>query len=141
MGGKPSPDYANIFMAKIYKKIMQVNYELFSGENKIKFLKCFLDDIFCIFKGNHAELHLWLDVVNAIDPRIKFTMNHTSKNRCDICDTDPMDKIPFLDTQVEIKNSKIITDLFRKPTDRNMYLLPSSCHVSTVSDNIPYNYY
>ena len=73
MGGKPAPDYANIFMAKIYKKIMQVNYELFSGENKIKFLKCFLDDIFCIFKGNHQELHLWLDVVNTIDPRIKFT--------------------------------------------------------------------
>ena len=36
MGGNPASNYANIFMAKIYKKIMQVTYGLFSGENKIK---------------------------------------------------------------------------------------------------------
>ena len=118
MGGKPASNYANIFMAKIDKKIMQVTYGLFSCENKIIF-KRFLDDIFCIFKGNHQELHLWLDVVNAIDPRIKFTINHTSKTKCDICGDDPKDKIPFLDTQVEINHSKIITDLYKKPTDRN----------------------
>ena len=53
MGGKPAPDYANIFMAKIDKKIMQVTYGLFEGENKIKLFKRFLDDIFCLFKGNH----------------------------------------------------------------------------------------
>ena len=52
-------------MAKIDQKIMQVTYGLFEGENKIKLFKCFLDDIFCIFKGNHQELHLWLDVINA----------------------------------------------------------------------------
>ena len=50
MGEKPAPDYAYIFMAKIHQKIMQVTYELFSGENTIKFFKRFLDDIFCIFK-------------------------------------------------------------------------------------------
>ena len=78
-------------------------------------------------------------LVNAIDPRIQFTINHTSKTRCDFCDDDGKDKIPFLDTQVEIKNSKIITDLYKKKTDRNMYLLPSSCHVSSVCDNIPFS--
>ena len=91
-------------MAKIDQKIMQVTYGLFEGENKIKLYKRFLDDIFCIFKGNHQELHLWLDIINAIDPRIKFTINHTSKTKCDICDDEAKEKIPFLDTQVEIKN-------------------------------------
>ena len=79
MGGKPIPDYANIFMAKLDKQIMQVTDGLFP------------------------------------------------------------DEIPFLDTQVEIKNNKIITDLYKKPTDRNMYLLPSSYHVASVSENIPYS--
>ena len=116
-------------MAKV-DQIMQVTYGLFSGENKIKFFKRFLDDIFLIFKGKHSELHLWIDVINAIDPRIKFTINHTSRTKCDICDDEPKNKIPFLDTQVEIKNSKIITDLYKKPTDRNMFLLPSSCIIS-----------
>ena len=50
-----------------------------------------------------------------------------------------MSKIPFLDTQCEIENGKIVVDLYRKPTDRNMYLLTSSCHPSTVCENIPYS--
>ena len=139
MGGKPIPDYANIFMSKLDKQIMQVTDGLFPDENKIKFFKRFLDDIFLIFKGNCKELHLWLDVINSIHSSIKFTINHTSKTKCDNCDDDAKDKIPFLDTQVEIKNNKIITDLYKKPTDRNMYLLPSSCHVASVSENIPYS--
>ena len=39
MGGKPIPDYANIFMAKLDKQIMQVTDGLFPDENKIKFFK------------------------------------------------------------------------------------------------------
>ena len=35
MGGKPIPDYANIFMAKLDKQIMQVTDGLFPDENKI----------------------------------------------------------------------------------------------------------
>ena len=50
-----------------------------------------------------------------------------------------LEKIPFLDSQVKIKNSKIITDLYKKATDRNMYLLPSCCHVATVCENIPFS--
>ena len=33
----------------------------------------------------------------------------------------------------------ILTDLFKKPTDRNQYLLTSSCHPSATKDNIPYS--
>ena len=32
-----------------------------------------------------------------------------------------------------------MTDLYRKETDRNQYLLPSSCHPSHVTQNIPYS--
>ena len=95
MGGKLIQDYANIFMAKLDKQIMQVTDGLFPDENKIKFFKQFLDDIFLIFRGNCKELHLWLDVINSIHSSIKFTINHTSNTKCDQCDDDAKEKIPF----------------------------------------------
>ena len=39
--------------------------------------------------------------------------------------------IPFLDTKLYIEDGKITKDPYRKPTDRCMYLLPSSCHPPT----------
>ena len=47
--------------------------------------------------------------------------------------------IPFLDTKLYIEDGKITTDLYREPTDRCMYLLPSSCHPVHISNNIPYS--
>jgi len=47
--------------------------------------------------------------------------------------------IPFLDTKLYIKDGKFTTDLYRKPTDRFMYLLTSSCHQAHISNNIPYS--
>ena len=133
MGCKPAPDVANIFMAIQDQLIMKVTDGLFEHELRIKYFRRFLDDIIIIF--NNKELHLWLDVVNSLHPDIKYTMNHTSKSKCEVCGDDQT-KVPYLDTQVEIKHNKVITDLYKKPTDRNMYLLPSSSHVASVSQNI-----
>ena len=49
------------------------------------------------------------------------------------------DSLPFLDTSCSIKDRKIIVDLYRKPTDRNQYLLPSSCHPAHITNNIPFS--
>ena len=45
----------------------------------------------------------------------------------------------ILDTSCKILGGKIVTDLYRKETDRNQYLLPSSCHPAHVTSNIPYS--
>ena len=45
----------------------------------------------------------------------------------------------YLDMEIKIVNGMIITDLYRKPTDKIQYLLTSSCHPSHVFDNIPYS--
>ena len=45
--------------------------------------------------------------------------------------------IPFLDTLCSIENGRIETNLYRKPTDRNKYLLLDSCHPENQISNIP----
>jgi hypothetical protein len=83
-----------------------------------------------------------MEVENQLHRSIKFTMNHTSspaeaaENRCK-CKR--QFSIPFLDVLCSIQEGKIETDLFRKDTDRNMYLLPSSCHPPSCTKNIPFS--
>jgi hypothetical protein len=109
----------------------------------LKFFKRFLDDIFLVFLGSTAKLHLFFNDINMIHPNIKFTMTHTkpkSENQDQItCPCPPTVSIPYLDTLCEIKNGKIITDLYRKPTDKNQYLLTSSCHPPECLNSIPFS--
>ena len=55
------------------------------------------------------------------------------------CDCSPSESLTFLDSSCSIQNGKIIVDLYRKPTDRNQYLLTSSCHPAHVTNNIPFS--
>ena len=55
------------------------------------------------------------------------------------CECELSTKLAFLDTSCEISDGKLIVDLFRKETDRNQYLLTSSCHPTHVTNNIPYS--
>ena len=55
------------------------------------------------------------------------------------CDCEASNSIPFLDTSLSIVNGKINSDLYRKPSDRNKYLLPSSSHPPHTTKNIPFS--
>ena len=59
-----------------------------------------------------------MDRINTLHATIKFTCSYNIKDR----------STTFLDTLVTLTDSDIATDLYRKPTDRVQYLLPSSCH-------------
>ena len=144
MGSKPAPDYANIFMAEFDQKILELAISKFPQSLKIKFYRRFLDDIFIIFNATTSTVHKFMDAVNQISDSIKFTIEHTTPYNiqcedCEKCNCETSCSIPFLDTLCSIKNGKIITDLYRKPTDRNMYLLTSSCHPAHVTTNIPFS--
>jgi hypothetical protein len=140
MGQKHTPHYADIFMGRKidpFIKIISQKYE----EGTFTFMKRLLDDIFKIFCGTSKNLHLLFDEMNRLHPSIKFTMTHTYniKESSDTrCSCEPLESIPFLDTKCQIKNGKVIFDLYKKPTDRNMYLLPSSCHPPQHHQNVPY---
>ena len=113
-------------------------YEL---EN-VDFMKRFLDDIFKVFIGSVQDLHRIFNEINTIHPSIKFTMSHTSlfsSNASSQCECPYQESIPFLDTLCKISEGNIILDLHKKSTDRNMYLLPSSCHPPHQHENIPFS--
>jgi hypothetical protein len=144
MGSKPIPSYADNFMAKTIdpgiKKLAEKYNE--DGQEALALLKRFLDDYFSIFIGTTKMLHQLFEQVNQIHPSIWLTMNHTT-----VRDEDPLEKcqceekysIPFLDTLCSIRDNRIETDLYRKKTDCNQYLLPSSCHPKMTTRAIPFS--
>ena len=142
MGSKPIPSYANIFMDRTIDRAIKnlaIKYNK-QGTNALQLFKRFLDDIFSIFNGSTKRLHNLFDEINKIHPSIKLTMTHTciiGEAPEDKCDCEEMSAIPFLDTLCSIKDGRIDTDLYRKNTDRNQYLLPSSCHSKMTTKTIP----
>ena len=141
MGTNPAPPFADIFMAKIDKKIEQLIETLKETENiSVECLNRFLDDLFSIFIGTTKQLHKLWEMMNQIHPSVEFTMLHTTpENEAteDHCQCEPLSSVPYLDTSCSIKEGRIILDLYRKPTDRNKYLLPDSCHPYSNIENIP----
>ena len=139
MGSRPAPSYANIFMArKLDNKIRDIIRNYSESDMHLDFMKRYLDDIFSLFIGPSSKLHLILDDLNKLHPTIKFTMKHTS-NKLSDCSCEKIESIPFLDTSCSIKEGKIMTDLYKKPTDKNQYLLPSSCHGPQITKNVPFS--
>ena len=67
-----------------------------------------------------------------------FTMSHTTPINY-ACGFKRTETLPFLDTSCQIIDGRIVTDLYRKETDRNQYLLTSSCLLAHVTENIPYS--
>ena len=140
MGAVPAVSYANLFMArKIDPKILAAaqKYSI-NQENPIIFLKRFLDDVVMVWRGSIENLHLYLKDLNSLHPTLKFTLSHTNPVGS-TCGCPAADSIPFLDTSCSISENKILTDLYKKKTDRNQYLLTSSCHPAHVTSNIPFS--
>ena len=88
MGSPFAPNYANIFMDYIERRILDS-----APDNKkpILWLR-FIDDIFAIWTYDHYSLHQFFEYMNIIHPTIKFEMSQSR------------DRIQFLDTLVLLNN-------------------------------------
>ena len=108
----------------------------------MKELLRFLDYLFSVFEGTTKQLHSLWQKMNKLHPSVEFTLQHTTPEKespDDHCECERVTSVPFLDTSCSIKKGQIILDLYRKPTDRNKYLLPDSCHPYSNIENIPYS--
>ena len=146
MGTPSAVSYANVFMSSIDVRLKLLALHINEGIDPLLAFKRFIDDIFSIWVGSVDSLELFLSEMNNIHETIKFTYEYTCPYPCEIpedvahdCFCHTSRSVPFLDTLVTIKNGFIVTDLYRKPTDRCQYLLPSSCHPSNICRNVPFS--
>ena len=125
MGTRCAPNVADIFMSFIDTEIIRRSEKF--GE--LLFYRRYLDDILMIFRGSNSNLHSFISDINNIHSSINFTLEHTRKPSSDPeddCQCEARQSIPFLDTSLSLRNGRINSDLYRKPSDRVQYLLPSS---------------
>ena len=149
IGTKAAPTYATIFMANLEKKLL--------GEWKgvaPEVWKRYLDDILALWTGSKEELIEFLRFINNFHNTIKFTAEFRTrdsqvkvghKNGELFVKELPLNNltprsVDFLDTTISINSEgKLVTDLFKKSSDRVTYLQPSSCHPGHICKNIPYS--
>ena len=86
-----------------------------------------MGDIFFIWTSSKADLEKCLNELNAKHPSIKFEYE-ISKER-----------ISFLDTEIYIKNNKLLTKILRKKTDRQIFLNINSELQKWLKNSIPYS--
>ena len=122
MGTKCAPSYANLFMGifeeeNIYTRIKNKN---------LLYLR-YIDDIFIIWTASLKELKDFSEEINNVHPSIKFEFQYSTN------------EINVLDTTAYIKNNKLFTKLYRKPTDRQLYLHNASYHPHSNKQSLPYS--
>ena len=104
IGTKFAPPYACLFMDKTETAFLETQ-ELQS----LAWFRC-IDDIFLIWTHGEKDLQTFLHSLNEFHTDIRFKYESSKEI------------IAFLDLKVSAKNSKIITDLYVKSTDRHQYL-------------------
>ena len=92
--------------------------------------KRFIDDILLLFLGSYEELEKLYSYLNGYHPTIKFDRPEFDKTN---------NSTNYPDLQIKISGNKIITDLYRKATDKPTALLPSSSHPGHITPNIVYS--
>ena len=124
MGSPFAPNYANIFMDYIERRILDSAQD---NKRPILWLR-FIDDIFAIWTYDHYSLHQFFEYMNIIHPTIKFEMSQSR------------DRIPFLDTLVLLNNrGDLQTTLYKKPTDASPLLHAASFHPSSCKTGVIYS--
>ena len=120
MGTKMAPSYANIFMSIFEKQILSTYH------HKPFVYFHYIDDIFMIWTEGEDSLNKFLEHCNKQNKHIQFTSSNIGTT------------VLFLDVSVSLKNKKLHTDLYCKPTDKHQYLYYTSCHPKHTKNSLPY---
>ena len=119
MGTRMAPSFANLFMSRLETNILSQASVL-----PLCWWR-YIDDIFILWDKSAEDLQDFFEHCNNYHPTIKFTTSVSDS------------AVNFLDVTVKISEGKISTDLYTKPTDKHLYLLPSSCHPRHCTRSIP----
>lgn len=130
MGTKTAPSYATLTLAFLEEKLyntMENEYGQTTLQEFKQSWKRYLDDCFIIWKKSWGNIEKFHSILQNLHQNIKFTMEQHPY------------QIPFLDITI-IKNQlgSISTDIYRKPTDTQLYLPYTSNHPRKCLQSIPY---
>lgn len=110
-------------LAEIYLNNIEINH-IFSPTsnvaNNILFYRRYVDDTLVIYKGNVRQLEILNNKLNAIAPKLKFTL-----------ETEVDNKLNFLDLTLHKVDNKIEFSIYRKPTATDHTIDNSSYHPIT----------
>ena len=133
MGTKMGPSFACLFMGYLEQQII----ESYPGPLP-EFIRRFIDDFFGLSSTTPAQVERFLIYANNFSPHTKFTYQIAG---CD--DTEPPVDVAYdseyLDLLVTLKNKKLSTSIFYKPTASHAYLHYHSSHSLSTRNAIPYS--
>lgn len=129
MGTKFAPAYANLVLAyleeQMYEELANQKDIAYANYIKNNYLR-YLDDVFIIW-DNKYSINKFDEQLNNMHPQLTFKMESDKST------------IAFLDIKLSLKDGKISTDVFYKPTDSHQFLQFKSCHPRHIKINIPYS--
>ena len=124
-GVKLAPTYACLGLGKYEKMMFNSDQPLLEN---ILLWKRFIDDIFMLFRGSKEECEQLVIWLNSLIPGvIEFKFEFSYK------------KIEFLDLEISIEEGRLKTNLFIKPSNKQLYLEFNSNHPSHCREGIPYS--
>ena len=129
MGTPMAPNYANLFMSKFETEVID-SYHAKTGLKPYVWFR-YIDDIFFIWNHGAESLNDFIEfnqnysTEKGMRSVIKFEVNQSTV------------ETNFLDVTIALKNNKLQTTLYSKPTDAHIYLNKSSNHPKHVTRNLP----
>jgi hypothetical protein len=121
MGTKFAPNYAILFMHEFETTLLK------SADPSPQYWCRYIDDIFFVWPHGEEALLRFIQQANSQNQSIQLTFEYSPS------------EVNFLDVQVRLEDGVIVTDLYRKPTDSQMFLSYSSCHPTSHKLPIAYS--
>ena len=129
MGTPMTPNYANLFMDRLENNMIN-SFRDETGLAPLVWYR-FIDDIFFIWTSGEESLNNFIEHAQQFSECqkmrsvIKFEVNKSTTS------------VNFLDVIVSLKEGKLYSNLYSKPTDAFLYLNKASNHPRHVTNNIP----
>jgi len=119
IGSKLGKNFACSYMRTWDEKLKQFHQQPI-------FYKRFIDDGFGLWTGGEKNLISFANFANTIHSDIKIELRYSRT------------RIEFLDTVVTLENGKVHTSLYKKPTDKQLYLYKTSNHPPNTKSGLAY---
>ena len=96
--------------------------------DRILLWKRYIDDVLMLFRGTEKDCESLVEWLNSLMPgTVKFKFEFSYQ------------KIQYLDLEIFLQDGKLGTNLFVKPTNKQLYLDYSSSHPDHCKEGIPYS--